>query len=70
VICKTCKHLATKSTEGNSKFLLFGCKLLKLKFGLEIDFRAGHWLGSKADKQEFNISDVPVKCKSYEVING
>ena len=49
-----------------SEFLLFGCSKLKLKFGLESDFKYG-WQGSKADKHEFKISDVPVKCLSYEV---
>lgn len=46
-------------------FLLFGCKLLKKKFGLESDFLGG---ASKARKQEFSLSDVPVKCDKYEVI--
>jgi len=59
-----------KEIKGNrSTFLLFECShpKLKLKFGLESDFKYG-WQGSKADKHEFKISDVPVKCLSYEVM--
>ena len=71
MICSTCQHLTTRTDETKvkdmrSEFLLFGCSKLKLKFGLERDFKYG-WQGSKADKHEFKISDIPVKCLSYEV---
>ena len=64
--CDSCLFLATRTTPKPASFLLFGCSKLKLKFGLESDFKYG-WQGSKADKHEFKIADVPVKCLSYEV---
>lgn len=63
MLCKTCKHLATMTTDKPAMFLLFGCKLLKKKFGTESDFLEG---ASKARKSEFKLSDVPIECDKYE----
>jgi len=64
--CSTCQHLATRTTPGKAKFLIFGCSKLHLKFGLERDFKYG-WQGSKDDKRVFKIADVPVNCDKFEV---
>jgi hypothetical protein len=40
-LCKTCQHMATKTTERPAMFLLFGCKVHKITFGTESDFKAG-----------------------------
>jgi len=40
-LCKTCQHMATKTTPSPTMFLLFGCKELKVTFGTESDWKAG-----------------------------
>ena len=37
IICKGCEYFGTKTTPVPAQFLLFGCKLKKKTFGLEID---------------------------------
>ena len=64
MICKQCQHRATKQTQGAGHFLLYGCRLKKLTFGTESDWKAGKWQGEGKAKE--GISDMPTKCGSYE----
>lgn len=41
-LCKTCQHMATKTTPAPAMFLLFGCKQNKITFGTESDWKAGN----------------------------
>ena len=41
--------------------MLYGCRLKKLTFGTESDWKAGKWQGGAKE----GISDMPVKCAEY-----
>ena len=66
MICHTCTHKATKQTPEPSSFLLFGCKLKRLTFGLEQDWKAGKFLGTAEQKKKGKISDMPNECEEYK----
>lgn len=66
MICHTCKHRATKQSSPPARFLIYGCRELKLTFGLEADFKAGKFLGSSEQAKSGKISPMPKKCEAYK----
>lgn len=65
MICHSCRHRATKPTEGKGHFLLYGGRKTKKIFGIQSDWLSGKWQGSSADKTREGISDMPTKCGDY-----
>lgn len=52
MICKGCISFSTKTTNPPAQFLLYGCRLKKITFGIESDL----------------VNKTPKKCKERESI--
>ena len=50
MICFKCVHFGTRTTPSPAQFLLYGCKLKKITFGVESDLKKA----------------LPKKCGEYE----
>ena len=50
MICKGCKHFTTRTIPKPAQFLIYGCKLKKLKFGVYTDI----------------VKTMPKHCKEKE----
>lgn len=68
--CHSCSHRAVKQSAPPARFLIFGCRELRLTFGLEQDFMAGKFLGTPEQKKSGKIADMPRTCKHFDDQSG